>query len=134
MTLLESCTTLAVVSTVVLFAAPSLIRAREDYQLHTVAHQIAGKMQWTRIKAISRNRDCRIRVNSAATYVSECQLNGWQADETVALPRGFRLTATASPEFHSRGNAAPTATLTLWDRRSKTRRIVVNITGRVRVE
>src|SRR5262245_48727946 len=134
MTLLESCTSVAIVSTMVLFAGPPLMRARENHQLDTVARQVAGKMQWARIKAISRNHDCRIRVNTARTYLIECQQQDWRTDEIVTLPQGFRLTATASPEFHSRGNVAPTATLTVWNVRSKTRRIVVNITGRVRVE
>jgi Tfp pilus assembly protein FimT len=134
MTLLESCATLAIVGTVVIFAAPSLISARENYQLEAVARQVAGRTQWTRIKAISRNRDCRIRVTSPASYVSECQYPPWQTDEIFTLPRGFRITSTASPEFHVRGNAAPAATLTIWNYRSKTKRVVVNITGRVRVE
>jgi hypothetical protein len=134
MTLLESCASIVVVSTVVLFAAPSLIKARENYQLDATARQVAGKMQWTRIKAISRNRDCRVRVNSQTSYVIECEDPVWRSDEIVVLPSGFRITATASPEFHPRGNVAPTATLVVWDRNSKTKRVIVNITGRVRVE
>ena len=134
MTLLESCASIAIVSTVVVFAAPSLIRARENYQLDAVARQVAGKMQWTRIKAISRNRDCRVRVNSETSYVVECQDTAWQVDETVALPRGFHITANAAPEFHKRGNASPAGTLTVLDSHSKTKRVIVNITGRVRVE
>jgi len=134
MSLLESCAALAIISSVTVFAVPSLIKARENYQLDAVARQIAGKMQLTRIKAISRNRDCRMRVNSEASYVIECQYPEWRTDETVVLPRGFHLTATASPEFHARGNVAPTATLTVWDIHLKSKRIVVNITGRVRVD
>jgi Tfp pilus assembly protein FimT len=134
MSLLETCVTIAIVSTLVVFTAPSLIKARENYQLDAVARQVAGKMQWTRIKAISRNCDCRIRVNSPSSYVIECQNPTWQTEELVALPRTFRVTATASPEFHARGNVAPTGTLTIWDIHSKSKRVVVNITGRVRVE
>jgi Tfp pilus assembly protein FimT len=134
MTLLESCACIALVSTVVVFAAPSLIKARENYQLDAVARQVAGKMQWTRIKAISRNRDCRIRVLSQASYVIECQDPDWRTEETVGLPSGFRVTATAAPEFHARGNVAPAATFTVWDIHSGTKRVVVNITGRVRVD
>ncbi len=134
MSLLESCASIAIVSIMVVFAAPSLIKARENYQLDAVARQVAGKMQWTRIKAISRNRDCRVRVNSQTSYVIECQYADWFADETVVLPNGFRITATASPEFHARGNVAPTATLTVLDTHSASKHIVVNITGRVRVD
>jgi len=134
MSLLESCASIAIISTVAFFAAPSLIRARESYQLDAVARQVAGRMQWTRIKAISRSRDCRMRANSPMSYVIECQYPDWRVDEIVALPRGFRLTATAAPEFHMRGNVAPTATFTVWNVHSKTKRVVVNITGRVRVD
>lgn len=134
MSLIESCATIAIVSTLAAFTAPSLIRARENYQLESLARQVAGKMQWTRIKAISKNMDCRIRVNTQTTYVVECQNPEWLVEETIALPRSFRITGTASPEFHPRGNVAPAATLIVWDNHSKTRRVVVNITGRVRVE
>jgi Tfp pilus assembly protein FimT len=134
MSLLESCASIAIVATLTVFAAPSLVRARENYQLDVVARQVAGKMQWTRIQAISRTRDCRIRVNSQTSYIVECQRPDWVAEETVVLDRGFQITATASPEFHPRGNVGPTATLTVWGARSKTKRVIVNITGRVRVE
>jgi hypothetical protein len=134
MSLLESCASIAIISSITIFTVPSLIKARENYQLDAVARQVAGKMQWTRVKAISRNRDCRIRVNSQTSYMIECQSPNWQTDETVVLPRGFRITATASPEFHPRGNVGPTATLTVWDLHLKNKRVVVNITGRVRVD
>lgn len=134
MSLLESCASVAIVATFVVFAAPSLIRARENYQLDVLARQVAGKMQWTRIKAISRARDCRMRVNSETSYVIECEDPVWRTDENVGLPRGFRITANASPQFHKRGNASPSGTLTVWDSHSKSKRVIVNITGRVRVE
>ena len=135
MSLLEACAGVAIISGVVFFAAPSLIRARKNYQLDVVSRQVAAKTQWTRIKAISRDRDCRIRVDSQTSYVIECQgPTTWQADESVALPHGFKITASAWPEFHARGNVAPTATLTIWNVHSKTKAVVVNITGRVRVD
>jgi Tfp pilus assembly protein FimT len=134
MSLLETCASLAIISTVVVFAAPSLIRARENYQLDLTTRQVAGKMQWTRIKAISRNRDCRIRVISNVSYVVECKDWIWLPDETVTLPQGFQITANAAPQFHKRGNASPAGTITIWDRHFNTKRVIVNITGRVRVE
>jgi hypothetical protein len=91
-------------------------------------------MQWTRIKAVGRDRDCRLRVTSTTSYVIECQDPGWQTDQTIALPRGFGISANAAPEFHPRGNAAPAGTVTVTDIHSKTKRIIVNISGRVRVE
>ena len=134
MTLLESCVSIALVSTAVFFAAPSLIKARENYHLDAVARQVAGKMQSTRIKAISRSKSCRIRVIAPSSYAIECDAPAWVTEESVRLPDGFRITSTATPQFYPRGNVAPTATLIVWDAHSKTKRVIVNITGRVRVE
>ncbi|OLC33595.1 MAG: hypothetical protein AUG08_02555 [Acidobacteria bacterium 13_1_20CM_2_55_15] len=134
MSLLETCASVAIISAVVFFAAPSLIRARENYQLDLTARQVAGKMAWTRIKAISRSRNCRLRLISNVSYVIECGNSAWQTHETVTLPRGFQLTATAAPQFHKHGNAAPAGTITIWDRRMNSRRVVVNFTGRINVE
>jgi len=134
MSLLETCTGVAIVSGILFFAAPSLIRARDNYQLDQTTRQVAGQMQWTRVKAISRDQDCRFRLISTTTYVVECKGSIWLADETVALPSGFQMSATATPVFHRRGNAAPAATVTIWDKHLNSKSVVVNITGRVRVQ
>src|SRR5437870_297284 len=126
MSLIESCVTVAIISTVAVIATPSLIRAREIYELDATARQVEGKMQSTRIKAVSRNRDCRVRVTSEVSYVIECQDPIWLPDENVVLPRGFRITANAAPEFHKRGNASPTGTITVWDSRLRSKRVIVN--------
>jgi hypothetical protein len=43
------------------------------------------------------------------------------------------MTANASVEFHKRGNAAPAGTLTITGSHSQSKQVVVNITGRVRI-
>jgi Tfp pilus assembly protein FimT len=134
MTLLESCASIAILSLVVFFGAPSLIRARDNYQLDQVARQVGGNVQWTRLKAISRSRDCRFRVVSPASYVIECQDPVWLIDQTVPMPEGFRISANAVLQFHKRGNAAPAATITVTDVHTHTKTVTVNITGRVRVD
>ena len=134
MSLLEICISLAIVSLVVFFAAPSLIRARDNYKLDQTTRLVAGQMEWTRLKAITRDQDCRFRLTSNTSYVIECKGFTWLEDATVTLPGGFQITATATPQFHKRGNAAPAATITVWDQRLSSKNVVVNITGRVRVE
>ena len=134
MTLLESCVTVAIISVTAIAAVPSLIRARENYQLDATARQVAGHLQSARIKALNRNRDCRVRVTSNATYLIECEDPSWKPEESVALPRGFRIMANASPQFHRRGNVSPTGTITVLNSQGRSRRVIVNITGRVRVE
>jgi len=111
-----------------------LIRAQDNYKLDLATRQVAGNTQWTRVKAISRSRDCRVRVTSTTTYLVECLDPVWTTDQAYTMPRGFQILSTASPQFHKRGNAAPSATLTIWDVHSHSRQVVVNITGRVRVQ
>lgn len=134
MSLLETCTGLAIVSAIVFFGAPSLIRARDNYFLDQTTRQVAGQIQWARIKAITRDEDCRFRLTSATSYVIECKGSIWLPDQTVALPRGFQITANATLTFHRRGNAAPAVTIRVWDANSNSKSVVVNITGRVRVQ
>lgn len=134
MSLIELCVTVAIVSTIAVIATPSLKRSREIYELDATARQVASRMQLARIKAISRNLDCRIRVTSEVTYAVECEDPAWLIEESAVLPRGFRITANAAPQFHERGNVSPAGTLTIWDSRLRSKRVIVNITGRVRVE
>jgi hypothetical protein len=102
--------------------------ARENYELDAVARQVAGKMQSTRIKAISRNRDCRMRVISQTSYVIECQETSWETAEVVTLPRTFsdHLNGVA-------GNSTPRKCCANCDADGvgstrKSKRVVVNIT------
>src|SRR4051812_47611089 len=134
MTLLESCITIAILSVTATVAVPPLIRARESYELDSTARQVAGNLQSARVKALSRNRDYRVRVTSAVTYAIEREDPPWKIDEALIVPRGFRIAANASPQFHRRGNASPTATITVWSSSGRSKKIIVNITGRIRIE
>ena len=135
MTLTESCVVVAVIGTTMAIAAPSLIKARESYILRSSAHEVASQLHNTRIKAVTMNRDCRLRVTSATTYVIECEeTSAWTRVESVSLPDGITITANARPEFHKRGNVSPTATIILADSRGRSRRVVVNVNGRVRIQ
>jgi len=134
MTLLESSIGIAIVSITTIVAVPSLIRARESYELDSTARQVVGNLQSARVKAISRNRDYRVRVTSTTTYAIEREDPTWKPDELLLIPRGFRITANASPQFHRRGNASPAATIIVWSPSGRSKKVIVNITGRIRVE
>ena len=134
MTLLESLVTVAILSITTLVAVPSLIRARESYELDSTARQVAGNLQSARVKAVSRNRDYRVRVTSPATYAIEREDPTWKLDEALLIPRGFRITANASPQFHRRGNASPAATIIVTSPSGRSKKVIVNITGRIRIE
>lgn len=134
MSFLESCLAVAIIAVVTMIAVPKLIRARENYELAATARQVASRMQSARIKAVSGNRDCRLRVTTVASYTVECKETVWIMEDNIVLPRGLKLTANASPVFHKRGTVSPAATITVSDSHSRSRRVVVNITGRVRVD
>jgi hypothetical protein len=134
MSLIESCIAGVVVSTVLAVSLPSLNRARQIYLLRSAAHDVAGRMQFARISAITRNRDCRLSVTSTVSYVIECDEGSWRVIEHLAMPRGITLNANARPEFHRRGNVSPTATFTLRNTAGALRLVVVNVNGRVRIQ
>jgi len=134
MTLLESSVAVAILSVTAIVAVPPLIRARESYELDSTARQVAGNLQSARVKALSRNRDYRVRVTSPVTYAIEREDPTWKLDEALRVPRGFRITANASPQFHRRGNASPTGTITVSSPSGRSKKIIVNITGRIRIE
>jgi type II secretory pathway pseudopilin PulG len=135
MSLTESCIAAVVVSTVMAVALPSVNRARQTYTLRSAAQDVAARMHFARIAAISRNRDCRLVVTSSVSYVIECDDDGsWRAIEHLATPRGITLSANARPEFHRRGHVSPTATFTLRNTAGAIRRVIVNVNGRVRIQ
>ena len=135
MTLTESCIAAAVIASVMAIAMPSLNRAKQTYSLESAAHDVAAKMQATRITAIVRNQDCRLTVTSASSYVMECQLvTVWQFVERVTVPDGITVTANNRPEFHRRGNVSPTATFTIRNMAGKQIQVVVNVNGRVKLQ
>jgi Tfp pilus assembly protein FimT len=134
MSLIETCVSVAILSTVTVIAIPGLFQTREDYVLKTTAGDVASRMHAARIRAISRNIDCRFRVTSTVSYLIECQDPVWGLVESVVLPRGLTVAANARPEFHRLGNVSPTATVTLSNSAGRQRRVVVNNGGRIRID
>jgi hypothetical protein len=137
MSLTESCIVVAIVSTTMAIASPSLIRARETYLLQSEARTVAGRLHAARISAIMRNRDCRVSVSTPAAYVLECQASAAgdrNVLENAVLPEGFTISANARPQFHRHGNVSPAATLSVCNRFGRCLKVIVNINGRVRIQ
>jgi len=63
MSLLETCASVAILSAVVFFAAPSLIRARENYHLDLTTRQVAG-----RCNGRESRRSAAIEIAGSASY------------------------------------------------------------------
>ena len=134
MTLTEVLIAVTILLMSMAIATPSLLQERENYELLSAARMVESRMQSARINAVTRNRDCRITLTSPSTYVVECQGSTWETIETVTTPRGITAAASARPEFHERGNVAPTATITVWNSKGRSMRVIVNVNGRVRIQ
>jgi type II secretory pathway pseudopilin PulG len=134
MSLVETCVAIAIILAVTLVAVPSLLQSRDDYIVQSAANDVAPKMHSARIRAISRNIDCRLRVISPETYAVECMDPVWVVTETIALPRGMTIAQNAPPEFHRPGNVVPTATITVSNTAGRLKKVIVNNGGRIRIE
>jgi Tfp pilus assembly protein FimT len=134
MSLVETCISVAVISVVTIVAIPSLLQSREDYVVQSAAHDVASKMHTARIRAISRNIDCRLRVISSATYAIECLDPVWAVTETIVLPKGMTIVQNTPPEFHRLGNVVPTATITVSNAKGRQKKVIVNNGGRIRIQ
>ena len=134
MSLTEILIAVTILVTSIAIAIPSLLQARESYELQSAARMVESRMQSARIHAVTRNRDCRVNLTSPSTYQVECQGSSWETVETVSLPHGLTASASARPEFHERGNVAPTATITVWNSKGRSLRVIVNVNGRVRIQ
>ena len=134
MSLVETCVAIAIILAVTLVAVPSLLQSRDDYIVQSAAKDVASKMHAARIRAISRNIDCRLRVISPDTYAVECMDPVWAVTETIALPRGMKIAQNAPPEFHRLGNVVPTATITVSNTAGRQKKVIVNNGGRIRIE
>jgi hypothetical protein len=134
MTLTELSATAAIVSTLLAIGAPSFIHIHQSYLLHSAARAVAGSMHVARIAAVTRNRDCRVAVPSAAVVSIECQAPVWQMIESTMMPHGMVLTPNAKPTFHARGNVAPAGTVKVCNRFDRCLKVIVNVNGRVRIQ
>jgi len=134
MSLVETCVSIAIISVVTLFAVPSLLQSRDDYVVQSAANDVASKLHSARIRAISRNIDCRLRVISSVSYAIECMDPVWMVTETIALPKGMTIVQNAKPEFHRLGTVAPTATITVTNPKGHQKKVIINNGGRIRIE
>jgi len=134
--------TLSLVGVVTATALPNIAVMRSHAQLSAAARQIAMDLSGARARAIADVANHRIRFAvHGSTYQPQRQnTDGSYADEStaVALPPGITIdacTATASAVgFRPQGNASTFGTVTLRNDVGATRRIVVDIVGRARIE
>lgn len=141
-TLLEVLVACALLGVSAGIAVPFWQRQLDDWQLAAATRQVVMDLKQTRARAISSGATHRLRFPAPASrYALERQRPGGAyvpvAPET-ALPDGVQvIDCTAAGDgvgFRPRGHAAAFGTITLRNRRGVTRRVVVDIVGRLRVQ
>ncbi len=120
--------------------------------LHDATRQMVANLQYVRMKAVSQNRRLRVTFRpTTSDYIVDRDEDGvWQrqllyshsveevAEATIPLPRSVRIAAVNSSGdivFLPRGAVDGGISITLGATSGgETRRVVVNLAGRVRVE
>jgi len=140
-TLLETMVVLLLVSLLIGFALIDVQRATQRTRLTTAARQVAADLRLARIRAISLNANYRIHLPvGAGSYTRQRRGGSGYQDEgaPVPLPDGVVTRACTSPSgaisFRPRGLAGDFGTVTLANAAGELRRVIVAITGEVRVE
>jgi prepilin-type N-terminal cleavage/methylation domain-containing protein len=152
LTLIELITVLSLIGLLVVFAFLQLRPLLAQIQLDSGARQVAADLQVARMKAIAQNRRFRVTFRSETRdYVMDKEDgSSWirlvfhghsseaVAEAFVALPPSVAITAVNSGGdviFVPRGHVDGGISITLGSLSGAgTRRIIVNLAGRVRIE
>jgi type IV fimbrial biogenesis protein FimT len=151
-TLLEVLITLSLLGILVGILTLQLEPLLSQVRLRDATRQMVANLQYVRMKAVSQNRRLRVTFRpTTSDYIVDRDEDGvWQrqllyshsveevAEATILLPRGVRIAAVNSSGdivFLPRGAVDGGISITLGAASGgDTRRVVVNLAGRVRVE
>jgi len=151
-TLLEVVITLTLLGILLAIVTLQLSPLLSQTALREATRQMVANLQYVRMKAVSQNRRLRVTFRPVIEdYIVDKDEEGvWQrqllashsaeavADATIPLPRGVRIAAVNSGGdiiFLPRGAVDGGISITLGTANGPdTRRVVVNLAGRVRVE
>lgn len=123
-------------------AIPVYIGMKPSIRLNGATRQIMGDLMWARMQAISQNNEFKVFFIDSYKYeiLDDNNDNGNFDDGESKITRniqdkyeGITLSSNNNLIFHPRGNAAPTATVTIANS-SGTKSVSIALTGRVRKE
>jgi prepilin-type N-terminal cleavage/methylation domain-containing protein len=132
--LLEVSLVIAIIGILSVLAVPPLLEFEQSLAIHAAAGIVRSELHRARIQSVMRNIDCRVRVTSEVTFLTECQTPTWIPVAFHTMPEGFTISANNSPEFHPHGHVGPMATISVWNRDGERAKIIVSRSGRVRTE
>ncbi|MFO0795746.1 MAG: GspH/FimT family pseudopilin [Candidatus Brocadiaceae bacterium] len=140
--LIEMTIAVAIIAVLTGVAIPVYISMKSSIQLSGATRQIMEDLMWARMRAINQNNEFKVFFMDDHQYkiLDDNNDNGdIDAGESV-ITKNIRdkynditLSSNNNPIFHPRGNAAPTATVTIVNS-CGTKTVAIAITGRVRKE
>jgi len=138
-TLIEILVTLTIFGILTAIALPEWGTLLPRYQLNSATRQVATELQSARNRAMAQYRRFRVVFNSATTYTVEREQTPGAGDYTTfsgpkELPSGITATSDNTPVFQTRGDATPAATITLTNSKGNSKKIAVNLTGRIDIQ
>lgn len=140
-TVLELLIALSLHAALAAAAALAYADMRPESDLAAAARRVALDLTAARLRALTRQATHRIVfAEGSGTYVRQRKVGAAFADDgaPAALPAGITIAqCTANDDtvsFRPRGNASTFGTLTLRNSRGRERRVVVGITGQIRVQ
>jgi prepilin-type N-terminal cleavage/methylation domain-containing protein len=140
--LTELAVVLGILGSLTALATPSFLTYYQASRLRVGAEEVAAFINQGRQLGIRQNVGVCVHITSAALQYrlgSSCSGTAWVGPGTdssgnIRIPQDLSLTTTADPIFNYLGAAAPAATITV--RNTKTKQalsVVVSVSGRVRI-
>ncbi len=131
LTLLELLVALAVLGLLLSLGLPPFKRLMAAIRLSGAAQHLASDLHLARFQAIARSTTARLLFRGTGY---ELQVGDQDPEPLRELPPGVQITRiTRTPVFYPRGTAVPAGSITLSNA-SGSKRVVVSIVGRIRVE
>lgn len=140
--LIEMIVAVAIIAILTGIAIPVYIGMKPSIRLSGATRQTMGDLMWARMQAISQNNEFKIFFldNHRYTILDDDNNDGTIDSGELTVTKDIHdeyfdvtLTSTADPIFHPRGNASPSATVTITNS-SGTKTVTIAITGRVKIE
>jgi prepilin-type N-terminal cleavage/methylation domain-containing protein len=132
-TVFEMLTAIVVGSILMAVAVPSFFLVLPGLRLGFAARQVATELQQLRMKAISQKIPYQIAFSSNSYVLQKCPAMCTDDSENIVLPTGITVTASASPQFLTRGSALSDTTITLSNGSSQ-KWVCIKTVGRINVQ
>ena len=140
---IEIIVAIAIIATLTGIAIPVYIGMKPSIRLSGATRQIMGDLMWARMQAISQNNEFKIFFladNHRYAILDDDNNDGNIDGNELTVTKDIHgeycdvtFSSTNDPIFYPRGNALPTATVTLTNSIG-TKTVTIAMTGRVKIE